>query len=108
MRFTVWGREMDEFLTIQVHEEFAKRIEAEEQRQNHRLNNLEDTMRQLTDLTVAVREMATNMAAMKDTLEAQGKRLEEIEKEPGQNWKKAVWLVVAAVVGFGIHALLGI
>lgn len=99
---------MDEFLTIQVHEEFAKRIEAEEQRQNHRLNNLEDTMRQLTDLTVAVREMATNMAAMKDTLEAQGKRLEEIEKEPGQNWKKAVWLVVAAVVGFGIHALLGI
>lgn len=99
---------MDEFLTIQVHEEFAKRIEAEEQRQNHRLNNLEDTMQRLTDLTVAVREMATNMAAMKDTLEAQGKRLEEIEKEPGQNWKKAVWLVVAAVVGFGIHALLGI
>ena len=57
---------MDEFLTIKVHEEFAKRIEAEEQRQNHRLNNLEDTMRQLTDLTVAVREMATNMAAMKE------------------------------------------
>lgn len=99
---------MDEFLTIQVHEEFAKRIEAEEQRQNHRLNNLEDTMRQLTDLTVAVREMATNMAAMKDTLEAQGKRLEEIEKEPGQNWKKAVWIIIAAVIGFGIHALLGI
>lgn len=99
---------MDEYLTIKVHEEFAKRIEAEEQRQNHRLNNLEDTMRQLTDLTVAVREMATNMAAMKDTLEAQGKRLEEIEKEPGQNWKKAVWIIIAAVIGFGIHALLGI
>lgn len=99
---------MDEFLTIQVHEEFAKRIEAEEQRQNHRLNNLEDTMRQLTDLTVAVREMATNMAAMKDTLEAQGKRLEEIEKEPADNWRKAIWIIIAAVIGFGIHALLGI
>lgn len=99
---------MDEYLTIKVHDEFAKRIEAEEQRQNHRLGALEDTMRQLTDLTVAVKEMAVSLSAMKDTLEAQGKRLEEIEKEPGQNWKKAVWLVVAAVVGFGIHALLGI
>lgn len=99
---------MDEFLTIKVHDEFAKRIEAEEQRQNHRLNDLEATMHQLTDLTVAVKEMAVSMSAMKDTLEAQGKRLEEIEKEPAQNWKKAVWIVVAAAIGFGIHALLGI
>ena len=99
---------MDEYLKREVHDEFARRIEAEEDRQNHRLSALEDTMRQLTDLTVAVREMATNMAAMKDTLEKQGQRLEKIEGEPGENWKKAVWIVVAAVVGFGIHALLGI
>lgn len=99
---------MDEYLTIKVHDEFAKRIEAEEQRQNHRLGALEDTMRQLTDLTVAVKEMAVSLSAMKDTLEAQGKRLEEIEKEPADNWRKAIWIVVAAVIGFGIHALLGI
>lgn len=99
---------MDEYLSIKVHDEFARRIEAEEARQNHRLNNLEDSIKQLTDLTVAVREMATSMSAMKDSLEAQGKRLEAIEKEPGENWRKAVWIVVAAVVGFGIHALLGI
>lgn len=99
---------MDEYLSVKVHDEFARRIEAEEERQNHRLNNLEDTIKQLTDLTVAVREMATSMSAMKDSLEAQGKRLEVIEKEPGENWKKAVWLVVAAAIGFGIHALLGI
>ena len=99
---------MDEFLTVKVHDEFAKRIEAEETRQNKRLETLEQTMSQLTDLTVAVKEMAVSMAAMKDTLEKQGQRLEDIEKEPGQNWKKAVWLVVAAIVGFGIHALLGI
>ena len=99
---------MDEYLSVKVHDEFARRIEAEEARQNHRLNNLEDTIKQLTDLTVAVREMATSMSAMKDSLEAQGKRLEMIEKEPGENWKKVVWLVIAAVVGFGIHALLGI
>lgn len=99
---------MDEYLSVKVHDEFARRIEAEEERQNHRLNNLEDTIKQLTDLTVAVREMATSMSAMKDSLEAQGKRLEMIEKEPGENWKKAVWIVVAAAIGFGIHALLGI
>ena len=98
----------EEYITVKVHDEFAKRIEAEEERQNHRLNNLEETIKQLTDLTVAVREMATSMNAMKDTLEKQGQRLEVIEKEPADNWKKAIWLIVAAVIGYAIHALLGI
>ena len=45
---------------------------------------------------------------MQKELTKQGERLEKIEAEPGENWKKAVWLIVAALVGFGIHAVLGI
>ena len=45
---------------------------------------------------------------MQKELSKQGERLEKIEAEPAENWKKVVWLVIAALVGFGIHAALGI
>ena len=99
---------MGEFLSVEVHEEFARRIEAEEQRQNHRLSELEGTIKQLNELTVAVKELATSMSAMQATLEKQGQRLEAIEKEPADNWKKAVWIIVAALIGFAARSLFGI
>ncbi len=99
---------MDEYITKAVYDEAVKRIEAEEHRQNRRLDKLDEQMESLTELTAAVREMAVSVRNMQEELKKQGDRLEAIEKEPGDNWKKAVWLVVAALVGFGIHALLGI
>ena len=99
---------MDEYLTKEVHDEFARRIEAEEARQNHRLTELESTIKQLNELTVAVKELATSMSSMQATLEKPGQRLEVIEKEPADNWKKAVWIIVAALVGFAARSLFGI
>lgn len=99
---------MDEYITKGVYEEAVKRIEAEEHRQNKRLDKLDEQMESLTELTAAVREMAVSVRNMQEELKKQGDRLEKIEQEPADNWKKAIWLVVAAVIGFGIHALLGI
>lgn len=85
-----------------------KRIEAEENRQNHRLDKLDEQMDTLTELVASVREIAISIKNMQADLTKQGERLEKIEQEPADNWKKAVWLVVAALIGFGIHAALGI
>ena len=89
-------------------DETIKRIESEDNRQNKRLDNLEHSLSTLTDLTISVEKIATSIESMQKELTKQGERLEKIEAEPGENWKKVVWLVVAALVGFGIHALLGI
>ena len=99
---------MDEYITKGVYEEAVKRIEAEEHRQNKRLDRLDEQMETLVELTASVREIAVSIKNMQTELTKQGERLEKIEQEPADNWKKAVWLVVAAAIGFGIHALLGI
>ena len=98
---------MDE-ITRGEYEEVIKRVEAEEKRQNKRLDNLEESLATLTDLTVSIEKIAVNIEQMQKELTKQGDRLEKIEQEPAENWKKVVWLVIAALVGFGIHAVLGI
>ncbi len=99
---------MDEYISKSLYEEAVKRIEAEEHRQNKRLDRLDEQMETLVELTASVREIAVSIKNMQTELTKQGERLEKIEQEPADNWKKAVWLVVAAAIGFGIHALLGI
>lgn len=97
-----------EEITRGEYEEVIKRVEAEEHRQNKRLDKLEESLQTLTDLTVSVQKIAVSIESMQKELSKQGERLEKIEQEPAENWKKVVWLVIAACVGFGIHALLGI
>lgn len=95
-------------ITRGEYEEAIKRIEAEEKRQNKRLDNLEESIATLTELTISIEKIAVNIEQMQKELTKQGERLEKIEAEPGENWKKVIWLIVAALVGFGIHAVLGI
>lgn len=95
-------------ITRGEYEEAIKRVEAEEKRQNKRLDNLEESIATLTELTISIEKIAVNIEQMQKELTKQGERLEKIEAEPGENWKKVIWLIVAALVGFGIHAVLGI
>lgn len=95
-------------ITRGEYEEAIKRVEAEEKRQNKRLDNLEESIATLTELTISIEKIAVNIEQMQKELTKQGERLEKIESEPGENWKKVIWLIVAALVGFGIHAVLGI
>lgn len=95
-------------ITRGEYEEAMKRVEAEEHRQNKRLDNLEESIATLTELTISIEKIAVNIEQMQKELTKQGERLEKIESEPGENWKKVVWLIIAALVGFGIHAVLGI
>lgn len=99
---------MDEYVRKEVHDEFARRIEDEENRQNHRLTILEDKIGNLSELTASVKVLASNMERMVKEQEKISTRLDAIEAEPAENWKKAVWLIVAAAIGFGVHALFGI
>lgn len=87
-----------EYLTVQVHKEFAERIDAEEHRQNKRLDKLEDGFGQLAKLTSALEVMANNMENMAKEQAKQGERLEVIESKPAQNWEKLVWAIGGAIL----------
>lgn len=87
-----------EYLTVEVHKEFAERIDAEEHRQNKRLDKIEETMFQIGELTTSVKVMASNMENMAKEQEKQGERLEAIEQVPAKNWDKLIWAIGGAVL----------
>lgn len=96
---------MDNVITRQEHEEFVRRIDAENSRQNKRLELLEENVRQINSLTVSVEKMALNMENMLEVLEKQGKRLEALEKEPVETSKQIKSAIITAVVGTIIGAV---
>lgn len=95
------------YISRQEHEEFSRRQDAENERQNRRLQLLEDTVRQINDLTVSVREMAVSMKSMLEEQKAQGERLEALEKEPAEAHKQIKMSVITAVISAVVGAVAG-
>lgn len=92
----------DEYVTLELHQEFEKRMEAEHNRQNHRIAKLEEAVENIGKLTIAVEKLAVNMSKMAEEQEKTATRLSKLESEPGENWRKAVWIVLTAVISAGV------
>ncbi|MCD8097004.1 MAG: hypothetical protein LUE31_03005 [Lachnospiraceae bacterium] len=90
---------MEDWISRKEHEEFCKRMEEEDHRQNKRIDILEDTTRQINSLTTSVEKLALSLESMVKEQEAQGKRLEALEGRDGEMWRKVVGYVITAVIG---------
>lgn len=66
---------MDTPISRAEHEEFRKRIDEENHRQNRRIELLEENVKQTGALTASVEKLASNMTSMVREQEKQGKRL---------------------------------
>lgn len=93
----------EEFLTVELHNEFAKRIEEADKRQDHRITELEQNFKVVQELVVSTRELAMSMEAMAKELEKQGACLRELEFKPVKRWELVITSVITGIVG----ALLG-
>ena len=96
---------MDNPISRAEHEEFAKRLEEENRRQDKRISLLEDSIRQTNALTASVERLATNMENMAKEQEKQGKRLETLEGRDGEMWRKIVGYCITAIIGIVIGFL---
>jgi translation initiation factor 2B subunit (eIF-2B alpha/beta/delta family) len=90
---------MDSPMTLALHEEFAKRMQDEHDRQNHRISKLEKEFDQNNKLLVSVEKLALSMENMQRELKNQSDRLDEIEGRDGEMWRKVVGYAVTAVIG---------
>lgn len=97
---------MDEFVTKAVHEEFAKRIDEENDRQNHRISILETGQAQINELVSSVKVLAVNMDTMSKELSKQGDRLAEIEGKPAKRWETIIACILTGIVGFLLNMIL--
>lgn len=93
---------MENTISRAEHEEFRRRLEEENRRQDKRIELLEDNMRELNQLTTSVGKLATSVESMVKEQEKQGKRLETLEDRDGAMWRKVVAYGATAVIGIVI------
>ena len=97
---------MSEFLTVEVHKEFEKRVEEENDRQNHRLNSLEVGLREVNKIAGSVERLVAQIETLTKEISKQGERLEEIEKKPAKRWDVVITGALSAIVGALMAAIM--
>ncbi len=93
----VTHRELDAFRELMESEN--GRLKEENDRQNHRISELEGSVREISNLTAAIEKLAANMENMLKVQEQQSKRLEQIESRDGEKWRKAIGYIGTTILG---------
>ena len=91
-----------EYISRAEHEEFRKRIEAEDHRQNRRIELLEESIEQQKTVTSSVEKLAINMENMLQEQKQQGERLEKLEGRDGEMWRSVVSYIITFIVGLAV------
>lgn len=96
---------MDTPITRAEHEEFRRRIEEENKRQDKQIEILEENAKRIEGLNSSIEKLALNMENMLKEQLKQGKRLEVLESRDGEMWRKVVSYAITAIVGIVIGFL---
>ncbi len=90
---------MDTYMTIAQHEEYAKRMEDEHKRQNRRIAKLEDNQEHITELTIAVKELAISVKSTVEEQKNHNDRIEALENRDGEKWRDAMKTIMTVIIG---------
>lgn len=97
---------MDALITRAEHEEFRRRLEEENRRQDKRLELLEQNVREIGALTTSVQKLAISVENMVKEQGRQGERLEALESRDGERWRKLTGYIVSALVSGAVGFLI--
>ncbi|MCD7768661.1 MAG: hypothetical protein LUH36_00865 [Oscillospiraceae bacterium] len=89
---------MEDYITRAEHNEFVRRMEEEDKRQNARLNKLDGVVDKIQDLTVSVQKLAQSVEAMTKQQAKESERLEELEGRDGEMWRKVISYTITAAI----------
>lgn len=89
----------ENFLTMSEHNEYAKRIDDWQNRQDARLKEAEEKIDEITKLNTNIERLALSMETMQKEQVKQGERLEALEKKDGEMWQTVVKYALTAVIG---------
>ena len=95
---------MSEWVSSEVFTETMRRIDAEDNRQNTRLTELEIAQKQISELITSVKVLANNMESMAKEQVKQGVRLQAIEEKPGKRWDTVIACIITGLVSAAISA----
>lgn len=89
----------NEYITLEFHNEYAKRIKEEDDRQNYRLKTLERAVEENGRLALSVERLTISVQSMVEEQKSQGKRLETLENRDGESWRKAIGYLLTTIIG---------
>lgn len=89
----------NDYITLQFHNEYAKRVKEENDRQDNRLKNLERAVEENRNLALSIERLTMSVKSMVDEQKAQGDRLEALENRDGEKWRKAASYVLTTILG---------
>ncbi|MGN1301643.1 MAG: hypothetical protein ACI4U9_03880 [Clostridia bacterium] len=73
-----------------------------------RIDELEQEVKENRELTIAVREIATEMKHLREEQANMNDRLKIIEDKPSKNWEKIITTIIGTVVGALVGAVIGL
>ena len=76
----------------------CEKLQAEDERQNKRIDKLEEQQGLLTDLTIAVKGLTLEVKNMVGQIAAQNTRIQTLENRDGEKWRGAVKTVITVVL----------
>ncbi len=81
------------------HEEFRRRIEEENRRQDKRIEVLENHTKQIGSLAISVEKLAVSIESMCREQEQQGNRLAVLEGRDGEMWRRVMGYIATGIAG---------
>ena len=81
---------------------YFQRMDDEQKRQNKRIEELEETVKQFSQISISVEKLAMNMENMLKEQVSHGKRLQTLEDRDGAMWRKAIGYIMTAILGIVI------
>lgn len=74
-------------------------VDAEDKRQNKRIDEIEENIKELAKMSLSVQRLADSMERMLKEQTKQGARLEALEKQPAENWNNMTRTIINTLVG---------
>ena len=96
---------MEQYWTRHEQEQYSQRMEDEHHRQNRRISILEENQKQLTELTICVRNQTQTLDVMSKKVDKQGEKLEKIVNEPITQMQRIKEKAIDTAVGIIVGAL---
>lgn len=88
----------EEYISRNEHDEFCRRLDSENARQNRRIELLEEHIREIGSISASVEKLAVNMESMLREQERQGERLKTLEGRDGEKWRQVAGYTITAVI----------
>lgn len=73
-----------------------------------RIDEVEQEVKENRELTVAVKEIATEMKHLREEQSNMNDRLKIIEEKPSKNWDKVITTIIGTVVGALAGGIIGL